>query len=405
MSWLAAAEALRLAAGAAIAVFLAHRVGTAAFGAWTLAIAVTGYPLALVEAGLTWIGTREIARDRSAAASLVRTIVPIRLALAGAGIAAVAGFTFALEEPSIDTRVVLMASLSLATIALTLDWVFYGLERPSVAAAATVTRSIAFAVATFLVIERPTQIWIVPLLQAGAELVAAAQLWFVYVRRGDGSPPSTRVPARDLLQQSSPLALAQLMRAISTWSSVTIVGLVSTAAAAGAFGAAQRLSQLAAGFIVLYFYGYLPLISRAVGEGPDAVRALVTRSLRLSALATIPLAVAMMALARPMTEMVFGPGYEDAAPVLRILAWTIPVAVIGGHFRHALIASRLTRYDLAAVAAGAATTVTLNGAFTRPLGLRAAAVAILAGEAVVALAAAALVMKFVLARDAHATAT
>lgn len=398
VSWLAAAEALRLAAGAAIAIYLARRIGTAAFGLWTVAIAMTGYPLALVEAGLTWIGTREIARNRSAVPPLVRTIVPIRLALAAAGIAAVAIVALSLDRPALDTQVLLMATASLVTTALTLDWVFYGLEQPSTVAAASVTRTTIFGAATLLLIRAPEQVWMVPLLQASGELVAAWQLWSAYSRRVDRHAAPGVIALRPLVRQSAPLAVAQLMRAVSAWSGVTVVALVSTASAAGAFGAAQRLSQLAAGFTALYFYGYLPHMSRAVSESPAAVRALVGRSLRLASLFTVPLALAMTLVARPLTLAIFGPGYEAAVPVLRILVWTVPVAVIGGHFRHALIASRLTRLDLGSVSAGAITTLALNAALVRQFGLRGAAAAAVAGEIVVAIAAAHLALRRVMVR-------
>jgi O-antigen/teichoic acid export membrane protein len=201
-----------------------------------------------------------------------------------------------------------------------------------------------------------------------------------------------------LVKQAASLALGQLMRAVSAWSSVTVVALVSTAAAAGAYGAAQRLSQLAAGFTALYFYGYLPLISRAVGEGPDAVRAFLGSSLRFASMVTIPLAVGMTVFAAPLTLVVFGHGYESAVPVLRIVVWTVPVAVISGHFRHALIAAHLTRLDLACVTTGAATTLALNAGFVRPFGLRGAALAAVAGEVVVAICAVTLAGRRVMMR-------
>src|SRR5213595_2711634 len=51
VSTLSAAEAIRVAVSAALAIYLARRLGAAAFGMWTFALAVAGYPLSLVEAG------------------------------------------------------------------------------------------------------------------------------------------------------------------------------------------------------------------------------------------------------------------------------------------------------------------------------------------------------------------
>jgi O-antigen/teichoic acid export membrane protein len=81
--------------------------------------------------------------------------------------------------------------------------------------------------------------------------------------------------------------------------------------------------------------------------------------------------------------------------VLRILVWTIPLSVVAGHLRHTLIAAHLTSHDLAAVAAGAAATVALNLALVPQLGLIGGAIAMVAGEAALAVAATVLVIRAV----------
>jgi O-antigen/teichoic acid export membrane protein len=392
VSTLTIAEAVRVAVSAALAVYLARRLGTVAFGLWTFALAVTGYPLALVEAGLTWIGTRDVAAQPSTARPLVRRIVALRLALALVSGAAVLLTAVALTDPGLGRIVIVFAGCSLVTTALTIDWVFYGLERPSFVAVANVTRVVVFAVAAVLLIRQPALVWGVPLLQAAGEAIAAALLWTAFLRAGPRpDPDGPRVATLDLVRQSAPLTLSQFMRALTMWSAVTMIGLRGTASDVGQFGAAQRLALLAGGFTTLYFYGYLPLASRAARRGPAAVAELVTRSVRLTALATLPFALAATLLADPVVRLVFGASYSAAAPVLRILVWTIPISVLAGHFRHTLIAERQTRLDLAAVAAGAATTVGLNLAFVGRFGLTDGALAMVAGEAAMAIAAIGLV--------------
>jgi O-antigen/teichoic acid export membrane protein len=392
VSTLTIAEAVRVAISAVLAVYLARRLGTAAFGLWTFALAVTGYPLALVEAGLTWIGTRDVAAHPAAARPLVRRIVPLRLALALAGAAVVVACAFTLAPPGAGRVVLLFAGCSLITMSLTVDWVFYGLERPSIVAVANVLKVIVFAAAALALVTRADLVWAVPLLQAAGEAVAAAYLWLCFARIAPPAAPSA-VTTKELVAQSAPLALAQLLRALTLWSAVTMLGLWTTPDAVGQFGAAQRLVLLAGGFSTLYFYGYVPLASRAAGIGPAAIVDLVRRSTRLTALATIPFALGATLLAAPIVRLVFGEPYAGAAPVLRILAWTIPLSVLGGHFRHTLISLKHTRLDAAAVAAGAVVTVGLNFLLTGRYGLGGGAVAMVAGEAALTLAAIGLVTR------------
>jgi len=394
VSTLTAAEAVRVAVSAALAVYLARRLGAAAFGLWTFALAVTGYPQALVEAGLTWIGTRDVASHPAAARPLVRRIVTLRLALALAGAFVVAVCAFTLTAPGVGRLVVILGASSLVTMALTIDWVFYGLERRTIVAAANVVRVSVFATAAFAIVRRASQVWAVPLLQAGGDVAAAAVLWTAFARSApERRADAPRIRTIDLVRQAAPLTIAQFMRALTLWSAVTILGLRTTAAEVGQFGAAQRLTQLAGGFSTLYFYGYVPLASRAARNGSAAIAGLVRRSVRLTALATLPFAIGATLLAEPIVRLVFGAPYAGAAPVLQILAWTIPISVLGGHFRHTLISLRQTRLDAAAVAAGAVTTVFLNLGLTPRFGLAGGAVAMVVGEAVLTAAVIALVAR------------
>jgi O-antigen/teichoic acid export membrane protein len=396
VSKLSAAELLRVAAAALLSIYLARRLGTAAFGLWTLAIATTAYPLALVEAGLTWIGTREIAHDRAGVRPLARTIVKLRLALAAGGLLILGAFVLISPWPAIQKTVVLLASGSLLTTAVTLDWVFYGLERPSIAAAATVTRTLVFTGAALAFVRHADRVWLVPVTQIAGELAAACLIGFAYRRQVQPAPPGAHaLSARALIAQAAPLTLSQLLRAVTVWSSVTIISVFASPVAVGQFGAAQRLTQLVLGFATLYFYGYLPLASRASREGPDATHELISRSLGLTARVTLPFAVAATLLATDIVTFVFGDAYADAGGVLEILAWTVPVVIAGGHFRHTLIAARQTRHDLYAVAAGAAATLALNLALVPTLGSRGAAIAPLVGEAALTLTAIALVRRHV----------
>jgi O-antigen/teichoic acid export membrane protein len=396
MRVLAAAEVVRVGISAALSVYLARRLGASAFGVWTFALAVSGYPLALVEAGLTWIGTRDVATDPAAARALVRRIVGLRLMLAAIGFAAIAIIAARLPPEGPRRLVMLLATTSLLTTSITLDWVFYGLEQRAIVAAANVVKVLIFASAAMLLVHRADQVWEVPLLQAAGELAAAGILWRSFFGlTPSGTPSAHRISAAGLLRQAAPLTLAQLMRALTMWSAVTLIGLFSSAAAVGQFGAAQRVALLAGGLTTLYFYAYVPLAARASQQGAAAVIALVGHSLPRSAAAAVLFAALVAAFASSLVLRVFGDPYGPAVPVLRILVWTIPLSIVAGHLRHTLIAARLTGYDLVAVAVGAAATVGLNVVLVPLLGLIGGAIAMVAGEAALAAAAAMLVVRHV----------
>jgi O-antigen/teichoic acid export membrane protein len=106
-----------------------------------------------------------------------------------------------------------------------------------------------------------------------------------------------------------------------------ILAAIATQAAVGRYGAAYRLFEstlfisisLASAFAAMYTY-----------LGPDtepSIRAIFQRSIKLSLVALVPIAVAFGLLAEPLTRLVFGAGLEPAADALRILA---PAVVMMG---------------------------------------------------------------------------
>lgn len=390
---MAAAEAVRVAISAVLSVYLARRLGVSAFGLWTFALAIAGYPLALVEAGLTLIGSRDVAADPRSARSLVRRIVGIRTVLALVGFAAIALVALRVAPGGTERRTILLAGTSLLTTSLTLDWLFYGLERRGVVALANVVKIVVFAFAAMLLVHRADQVWALPVLQATGELAAAAILWSV-LSRWPAPPASAAAPrptVSALIRQAAPLTLAQVMRALTLWSAVTILGVFSSASAVGHFGAAQRVALLGSGFATVYFSAYVPLAARASQLGLGAIGTLVRHSLPRSAGSATLFATLVSVFATPLVIRLFGEPYAPAGPALRILVWTIPLSVLAGHLRHTLIAARLTGLDLAAVAVGAAVTLGLNLVLIPWLGLSGGAISMVTGEAALAVAAAILV--------------
>ncbi len=101
-----------------------------------------------------------------------------------------------------------------------------------------------------------------------------------------------------------------------------------------------------------------PALARLAGSPNEIGRYLAAKA-RLPLGAAIAASIASPFLARPVLELLFGPGYGDAAPVLNILALsTIPFCVVMIASR-GLIALNRQRVDLMANVLGAAICVTV----------------------------------------------
>jgi len=386
--WLSMAEVIRAVGTAAIAVYLARRLGATSFGYYGFALAVLAYFTAIVDGGLTSVGSRQVSQRPAQLRTTVSTVLAIRGVLAIASFVCLTIVVAMLGKPPLAKTVLLLSGATLFTSAVTLDWLFYGLQRPQLISIATVVRVALFGTLTLAFVRRPEQIWAVPLFQVLADLTAAAWLGWTYGNGIAGARPKAdpaASPVRDLAHDAWPLAAGQLLRATSFSFGMTMVAFLLGDNATGQYAAAQRLMQAALGFGSLYFVGYLPALSRATIEGHVAVRRLLGDSLHLTAIFTVPLAVGGTVLARPIVVRLLGSDYAASAAPLAILVWVLPVLTFGGHFRNTLIAARRVRVDLAWVGCSAATNVVLTLLLTPRFELRGAAAAFLAAEMTLAL--------------------
>ncbi len=94
-----------------------------------------------------------------------------------------------------------------------------------------------------------------------------------------------------------------------------------------------------------------------------------------AALLTLPAGIGLSLVAAPLVHLAFGPGWEQAVPVLRILALSFTVMVFGHLSQHLLSAHALLGRLAGITLAGAAVRVALLAALIPAFGLTGAAVA------------------------------
>ena len=115
-------------------------------------------------------------------------------------------------------------------------------------------------------------------------------------------------------------------------------------------------------FVWLYFFNLLPSISRCVGQPRESLLRLMERSQTAVAWGGLFVALLLSVLSRPSLMLAYGAAYENAAAPFSVLVWAVPVALISGHYRYALVAYNLQKWLLYWTALSA-----LAGALAGPL--------------------------------------
>ena len=204
----------------------------------------------------------------------------------------------------------------------------------------------------------------------------------VYFRQRPLRIPWTLRRAREILQPALTIGAAQAMGLLNYNFDSVLLGFLSTARTVGLYNAAYKPVTIALALPLTYFIGLFPALSRTHAEGPAVFRPLVERSLRLSALMVVPLAVGGTLLAQPIILLLYGANYAQSAQVLSILIWSAVLVILRGSYRHSLIAAGHQGLDLRCAILASCVNVGLNLLLIPRFGMIGAAAATVAGDAV-----------------------
>jgi O-antigen/teichoic acid export membrane protein len=177
-----------------------------------------------------------------------------------------------------------------------------------------------------LVAGQPPHILAIGYVVAGALGLAAFawMLWRLLSRKGIAERIRRRdftIPARAVLGFSLPLLSSDVVFLLRTSAVVILLQYLSNSSEVAAFGAVLPLARQ--NLIVYQSFGFLfvPVASRLFARGEnERLRNMYWQTSAWIAVATFPALAASVALAEPVTVLLFGEAYAGAGAVLAILA-------------------------------------------------------------------------------------
>jgi O-antigen/teichoic acid export membrane protein len=145
------------------------------------------------------------------------------------------------------------------------------------------------------------------------------------------------------------------------------------------FGAANRVICSLLTFAGLYYFNLCPAIARATITDRDELASMLAASFRVVAWGGTFVALVLTLLAKPLSLLVFGHRFGQSAPMLMIMAWILPIALLSGHARWSLVAAGIQTRVVYAQAAGSVAITILGIPSVVVLGGRGAASASVGG--------------------------
>ncbi len=336
----------------------ARALGPKNWGLAGSALAAVAYASVLLSPGLLAWGTREIARDRQATRATLLIVNLTQTLLACGAYLAVAAFArHGVADPA-ARAVLLVSALALFAQALSVDWVFDGLERPQVPSWVQVAVSAARLAAVIALCRSPSDILayaaIVPFF-LGVQALAG----YLLLYRGGCCRwmwPGL-AEARRALTAAWPLGLTMALFVLAHNANTLVVEIVGGSEQAGHYLAALRFVEMASVLPGVVGAVFRPRLARLFAAGSPGAARETRLYARAHLLAGLLLAPLVFAEAPRIIVWLYGEAYAPAIPLLRIFTLAILANYLVCGYTNCLVAFGRDRVMLRSMAVAAAAAI------------------------------------------------
>lgn len=373
-----------------VALFVLGRyLGEEYFGRFAIAFALPAALEALADLGISWALVREGSHRPSELSELAIGALAPKLLLAVLMVATTMALALALGLPAEVTEAALYLAVARALDSLTYlaRSVFQANEQMQYDAASyTLDGAVRLLLVVYGIAGGFGVIGFAKALVV-ASAITVAGTWIVAVHRFVRFPVRLRIPVH-LIMSGLPLTVVWLLDNAAIRVGVIVVGLQLGNAPAGGLAGAIRIVEPMLSVPAVFVSALLPLATRHILEQRATLQWLLPASLRVGALLASAGTLVLGGLATTIVAVVFGPLFEFAGPLLRLLALALVPLFIRTILIAFLLAMRVQRQLILSQAIGTIANVGLTILLLPSLGATGAVVGLIAGEWISILAAA-----------------
>jgi O-antigen/teichoic acid export membrane protein len=371
------------AIGFLVTLYLARVLAPASFGIINIGMAVLGYLSLLGSPGIQMVETRNAAAAEGGMPARAGAILSMRLAMAPLLVCLTYAVVTLGGVPDPTREVIVLYSLSLIPMALSLDWLFQGKEDFRGVMMSRLVSSVVFGLFVLLFVRTESQIRLTPVAFLAGNAAGTLLLGVMY-RRRFGLPAVGWNPSAwfQVLRANVPAGTAMfLAQSVSNLPPI-VIGILLSNADAGVYSAGMKLIFLLLLVDRTLNSLFLPVATRYAVARSAEYPALLSAALTAIIVFMVPVLIGTCVAARQAVFLIYGPGYEGAVPVVRVLTGYVLLTLLNSIMICTLIAfGRTTAYSLI-VSGGALIVCVMVVVFTALFGPVGAGAGIIAGEAV-----------------------
>jgi PST family polysaccharide transporter len=357
--FLSGGETIGKLAGFLAFAYLARTLSSESYGSVELAVALLSIFGLFVNFGFGPIGAREVSRDHDVAAYWAALIPGTRLLVAIVCIPTMCLVAYLMKLPEEHTRLIWLMSFALIAMIWNQSWLLQGLERMAPISFNQAARMIVFTIGVFVFVNGDDDLLVVGFVELTAATTMA--LFFLVLQRRLGLPLRVSLRIGEIIQlvkRASSIGLSQSVWAFNQYISIIMVAYLIGGAAVAWFAAAHRIVNALTAYSLVYHFNLFPAASARLTHSTEAYQDLVQASAKVTSWAGVGVAMTGTLFAEPLCVLIYGREFSEASLTFAVLIWSVPLTLMSGHGRWALIATENQRYVLAAQSIGAITTVT-----------------------------------------------
>lgn len=298
-------------------------LGATYYGKLGVATAIMVYFQLVIDFGFLLSATEDVSRnrqDKHKVSRILTTVTIDKIFLTVGSFIALIILCEVLPSWKEDRTFYLLFLAATAINSMIPDYLYRGLEQMTAITVRTVAIKAFFTVMIVLLLKKPEQYCIIPILNIIGNSAALLGVYFhLYRQMNIKFVKCTAGEVWDSFRRSSTFFYSRIATSIYTASNTVILSVISAGSTIGYYTLADKLVTTAKSGLSPISDSLYPYMTK------NRDFKLVWRILKI----VMPIIVGGCAIvfifARPLCEIVFGAGYGDAAPVLRAM---LPVVVV-----------------------------------------------------------------------------
>lgn len=382
-SWLFAGTAGKIIIRFGASLYLARVLGPLGFGQIAFAQAILAYFILFTDSGLQTFGTREVAAVPEERDRIVGKILTIRFTLIIASMTILLTLAPFLTPSTTTKNLLILFSFVLIPEGANLGWFFRGLEKMMMVGISDILQVSLYFVLILLLVKSHDQILFVPLFYIAGFLLSSLYLLGIYVHQRRLPRICTSIKDNwNYLRSAFPIITVLFFLQIYYNLDILMLGFYRGEMEVGLYNAAYRVIM---GIIILstvLMQSVYPTFSKFYRDQPSEVSKLLKKTLTLSTVFAIPIAIGGTILARSIMVILFGSSFADSKIAFQLLVWSAMLALLAANYGYCLVACLQQKFLAISVGMGTAVNIALNFLLIPGLGILGASLATIIAQGV-----------------------